>query len=110
MYMGVSDKHSSTVPLVLNPTTGVISPQFNVVVDEWFATIPMSEGEMPDFTKEEWSKMFGENRYHYLWDDEEVEHQENLPPPNTEAVDRRENRVIGAMLDSTPPVLQQHQL
>ena len=102
IYMGVSDKHSSTVPLVLNPETGVISPQFHVVVDEWFATIATSTREMPDFSKEEWTKMFGENAHHYLWDEEEQ--QEDLPPPQLEAVERREQRVITALDQGRPPV------
>jgi regulator of replication initiation timing len=106
IYMGVSDKHSSTVPLVLNPETGVISPQFHVVVDEWFATIATSTGEMPDFSKEEWTKMFGENAHHYIWDenDEADDEQNYLPSPELEAIDRREQRVSTAIGQHTPPV------
>ena len=104
IYMGVSDKHSSTVPLVLNPSTGVISPQFHVVVDEWFATIASSTGEAPDFTDEKWTKMFGENELHYLWDEEDNDEEQNLPPPQLEAVERRENRVENAMEHGRPVV------
>ena len=102
IYMGVSDKHSSTVPLVLNPESGVISPQFHVVVDEWFATIGTTPGEIPDFSKEEWTKMFGENAHHYLWDEEEQ--QDDLPPPQLESVERREQRIVTALEQGRPPV------
>ena len=30
VFMGLSPKHSSTVPLVLNPGTGAITPQYHV--------------------------------------------------------------------------------
>ena len=39
VYMGMSPDHACTVPLVLNPETGVISAAFNVVIDDWFATV-----------------------------------------------------------------------
>jgi Reverse transcriptase (RNA-dependent DNA polymerase)/GAG-pre-integrase domain/Zinc knuckle len=104
IYMGVSDKHSSTVPLVLNPESGVISPQFHVVVDEWFATVPMTPEELPDFTQEKWTKMFGENVRHYLWDeDEEHDEESHLPPPQLEAVAEREQRIITAIENRRPP-------
>ena len=37
--LGPSPKHASTVSLVLNPTTGLISPQFHVKHDDFFETI-----------------------------------------------------------------------
>ena len=49
IFKGVTDKHSSTVPLVLNQKSGVISPQFQVVIDEWFATIPARPDDFPNF-------------------------------------------------------------
>jgi hypothetical protein len=39
VYMGNSPKHSSTVPLILNPETGAIMAQFHVVFDDWFAMV-----------------------------------------------------------------------
>ena len=103
IYMGTSDKHSSTVPLVLNPNTGVISPQFHVVVDEWFATIAQSSGELPDFTDDKWTKMFGENQLHYLTDDDEDDNEQYVPP-QMETVARRESRVGAAIANDRPPV------
>ena len=38
VHLGLSREHASTVPLVLNLETGVISPQFHSVLDDWFQT------------------------------------------------------------------------
>jgi hypothetical protein len=39
MFMGLSPKHSSDVPRILNLTSGHISPQFHVVFDDSFSTV-----------------------------------------------------------------------
>ena len=65
IYMGYSDRHSSDVPLVLNPFTGSITPQWNVVIDDWFATVATSVDDLPDFNADEWSRIFGAHTYHF---------------------------------------------
>lgn len=40
MFLGFSPLHSSLVPLVLNLTTGKISPQYHVIFDDRFETVP----------------------------------------------------------------------
>lgn len=70
VYMGTSRQHASTVPLVLNPSTGSLTPQFHVVFDDWFATVPSHSGDAPDFTSESWYKMFGESRFQYVLEDD----------------------------------------
>ena len=77
MYIGTSRYHASTVPLILNSTTGYISPQFHVVFDDWFATIGASKDDIPDFTSAEWSKMFGSSTYQYTFDDDGNNEQED---------------------------------
>jgi hypothetical protein len=54
MFLGLSPKHSSDVPLVLNLQTGSISPQFHVVFDDMFSTVTSIgiEEDAPDFWKE----------------------------------------------------------
>jgi hypothetical protein len=101
--MGLSDRHSSTVPLVLNPESGVISPQFHVVVDEWFTTIPATPNTAPDFTTETWQKMFGESRYQFAWDDDEAKDNEAVPHENIEQVLTREHRTETARNRIAPP-------
>jgi hypothetical protein len=70
VYVGVSAMHASSVPLVLNISTGSITPQFHIVFDDWFATVPSTSAETPDFSSPAWNKMFGESRYQYILDDE----------------------------------------
>jgi hypothetical protein len=40
MFVGFSTEHSSLVPLVLNLSTGNISPQYHVIFDDKFLTVP----------------------------------------------------------------------
>jgi hypothetical protein len=51
IFVGLSPDHSSDVPLVLNLNTGHISPQFHVIFDDEFSTVPSlgSEEEPPPF-------------------------------------------------------------
>jgi hypothetical protein len=61
MYMGMSDRHSSTVPLVLNLESGTITPQFHVTLDDWFATIGADPSKFPDFDSPNWHALFGDS-------------------------------------------------
>ena len=47
VYLGVSPFHSSTVHLVLNPTTGAITPQYHLVFDDSFSTV-FSDGQFDE--------------------------------------------------------------
>ena len=48
IFVGHSPIHAGSVALVLNPTTGHVSPQFHVVFDDTFSTVPyMREGTVP---------------------------------------------------------------
>ena len=76
VMMGHSPRHASTVPLVLNTTTGTITAQFHVVFDDWFATVAADPDQLPDFTSPEWMKMFGESSFQYLPDAEEMAEHE----------------------------------
>ena len=40
IYVGRSPAHASSVGLVLNPRTGHVSPQFHVIYDDNFTTVP----------------------------------------------------------------------
>ena len=78
--MGISEKHAGDVPLVLNPNTGKITPQWNVIFDDWFSTITIEEEDLPDFHSEEWSKMFGLHTYAIPDEDEDAEDFEPVRP------------------------------
>jgi len=48
VYCGHSPFHAGNVALVFNPKTGLISPQYHVVFDDEFSTVPyMERGEVP---------------------------------------------------------------
>jgi Reverse transcriptase (RNA-dependent DNA polymerase) len=48
MHMRFSPKHASTVSVALNLETGSLTPNWNVVFDDWFATVGNTVEEMPD--------------------------------------------------------------
>jgi Reverse transcriptase (RNA-dependent DNA polymerase) len=105
--MRVSQTHASTVPLLLNPESGVISPQFHVVVDDWFTTIAASTSEFPDFRSDEWYKMFGDTEYQYVQvgdEDDDAELDVDLQDDGWLNVTTRKDKVQRAMDRATPPV------
>ena len=72
MYMGRSEQHAGSAPLVLNLRTGNIIAQWNVVFDNWFTTVATSVEDLPDFQLDEWKNMFGYNRLQpYHFDDQD---------------------------------------
>ena len=71
MFVGLSDRHSIFVPLVLNLATGTITPQHHVVFDDLFATVVTSADEIPDFNDPAWRNLFGESAFQYLEHDSE---------------------------------------
>ena len=78
MYLGFSCKHASTVPLVLNPSTGTITPQFHVVFDDWFATVSSSVDDLPDFNSNEWRQLFGDSMFQYILDEDDINRIDDL--------------------------------
>ena len=108
VHMGFSKKHSSTVPLVLNPDTGYITAQFHVVFDDWFATVAASVDSLPDFNSAEWATTFGDSTYQYPIDDADDANDvdtlfENTNATDTLAHDQRQTSVAGAMDTVQPP-------
>ena len=77
IYMGISHKHASSVPLCLNTSTGAMTPQFHVVFDDWFATVAATDDNIPNFSSKEWNKMFGDSVYQYILDENETEEEQS---------------------------------
>ena len=51
-YVGRSPIHAGNVSLILNLSTGHVSPQFHVVFNETFSTVPsLKNGSVPDSWK-----------------------------------------------------------
>ncbi len=55
LFLGFSDLHSSQVPMVLNVTTGWISPQFHVIFDDKFDTVHSLPVDQP--LTEQWNQI-----------------------------------------------------
>ena len=71
MFVGFSPRHSSLVPLVLKPRTGKISPQFHVVLDDWFTSV-LSVGADDAFEPSMWQTLFSHLHYRYMFDDHDA--------------------------------------
>ena len=101
MNMGLSAKHASTVPLVLNLDSRYINSQFTIMFDNWFATVAASLKLLPDFNSPEWSKMFGNSTFQSCFDDESDDNcEEQFFDSNEdlrESLDRSHKAVSSAM-------------
>ena len=60
-YLGTSPDHSSTVGLIHNLRTGFISPQYHVIYDDLFSSVPNAESSglpsAPEFTGDFWRRL-----------------------------------------------------
>ena len=87
-FLGMSRRHASTIGLVRNLRTGSISPQFHVVYDEWFTTLPsavrVDDLQAPD----DWIDLLTYSRDRFVTDNGTV------PPLSEEWLDP--NRISGS--------------
>ena len=108
VYLGVSTKHASSVPVVLNPETRFITTPFHVVFDDWFATVASSPDSLPDFKSAEWESLFGDSTFSYPVDDGDEEdpditqNPQNIFPPQHPApqmthLQQQQEQVASAM-------------
>jgi 1,4-alpha-glucan branching enzyme len=104
MNMGLSAKHVSTVPLVLSLDTGYINSQFNIVFDNWFATVVASVDALPDLNSPEWAEMFGESTFQFEFDEDDANDTIDLNRDLPEALARSHHVVARAMDQYHPDV------
>ena len=64
IFVGFSLDHSTLVPLVLNPCSQHISPQYHVIFDDDFTTAPAISSEL--FRNQEFKRLFVTSREGYL--------------------------------------------
>ena len=74
VFVGFSTSHASSVPLVLNLSTGAITPQYHVVFDDWFNTVSSTSDDPPDFYSDEWMNMFKDSSFQYHGDGDNAQH------------------------------------
>ena len=102
--MGLSKKHASTVPLVLNPETGYITPQYHTVFDDWFATVATNVDALPDFKATRWARLFGDSRYQFPFNDDnnnDATEEARMDSQATEAINENQTRIATAMDESS---------
>ena len=73
LNLGWSPKHAATVPLVLNLTTGNISPQFHVVIDDWFTTVSSiaDRDEAEPIDGDTWTNLLLNERIQVAFDEDD---------------------------------------
>ena len=64
IFVGFSTKHSSTVPLIFNPSTQHISPQYHVIFDDTFSSVPSLT--TPKERDEIFANLFHSSREKYI--------------------------------------------
>ena len=90
--MDLSPDHASTVCLVLNLDNGTITPQFHVVLDDWFTAVVTRIDDLPDFNSTTWSNIFGDSEYQFIRDEDDTQ----VDPEDfktSEAISTRKNQV-----------------
>jgi hypothetical protein len=102
IFMGLSPRHASTVPLVLNFDTGAITPQFHDVLDNWFATIATEVNDLlPDFTSESWASLFGESVFQFMIPDDKPA-EDDLSNPTYYHITSSDDTALGHIDQVTP--------
>ena len=66
--LGRSPRHARNVNLVLNPTTGLVSPQFHISYDDFFESVRLEKDAEPEISYwQELSGLKGKERQYYQW-------------------------------------------
>ena len=82
-FLGFSTEHSSQVGLIRNLKTNWISPQYHVVYDEKYTTVPSTEKRWQLDVKtdnDKWTELFENGRDRYI-EDEVDKNNKPLPLP-----------------------------
>ena len=79
--LGFSSQFASTVPLLLNPNTGRITAQFNVVFDDFFTTVTSTAGDLPALNSPEWMNLFQDSVLQFPSDAESLDDVDSSNPP-----------------------------
>ena len=89
MYVGHSLKHGHSIPLVLDLSTGAITPQYHVVFDDEFQTVTSAASHTIDFDSDDWYKTFGLTAQQYIPPDDDdntpLTSSEGAPSPSPES-------------------------
>jgi transposase InsO family protein len=78
MFLGFSHEHSSLVPLVLNLRTGHVSPQYHVIFDDNFETVPSLNPSTTDID-DKFAALFDSAKDFYL---DQIDEDDDVPLPS----------------------------
>jgi hypothetical protein len=97
-YLGISTEHSSTIGRIRNLTTGYVSPQFHVVYDPFFTTVPSAgDPELAEVDRINLDALLGLGNGHrdfnQLEDHDELGNAEPAPELGVEWLTFREQQV-----------------
>ena len=76
-FLGFSKSHASTIALIRNCRTGSVTPQFHVVFDEWFQTLPSVIDPQQVTIPNAWHNLIQFSRFKFFDEDGDPR---NLPP------------------------------
>ena len=87
-FLGFSNTHSTTVGLLRNLRTGNVTPQYHVVIDEPFHTVPNidfgTSSQDPLFLERRWEELLRFHRDFYLPENLRPDELRQLPPLDDE--------------------------
>jgi hypothetical protein len=81
MFLGFSSEHSSLVPLVLNLRTGHVSPQYHVIFDDNFETVP-SLNPLTSDIDDKFAALFDSAKDFYL---DQIAEDDDVPLPSLDS-------------------------
>ena len=102
VFMGISEGHAMSAPLVLNLDTGAITPQFHVVFDDWFATVPADINSLPTIGTTEWDNLFGNSTFYCPPDDDDLAIIADTLATDAVLDQQRQQRVVDATETHSP--------
>jgi hypothetical protein len=106
LHLGWSPLHASSVPLILNLTTGHVLPQFHVVFDDWFTTVSTEEKGLDDIEDSVWSQMFNDHRFQALFDENDPMDLDDEWLTEMERLERHQKAAAQVRRNAPPPMDQ----
>jgi len=115
-FLGYSPQHSTTIGRILNPRTGYVSPQYHVVYDDQFTTVPNAESggvfsEVP-FDADRWHDLLHSGVERHVSEDDvlPLDPRTCLPALHDDWLTPTERQHRNSQCRQHPPVPPRHQL
>jgi hypothetical protein len=76
LYVGRLPSHDANVSMILNPSTGHVSPQFHIVFDDDFTTVPyLRTATIPPF----WAELVSASSKLHIYTEQQIDTWQSLP-------------------------------